>query len=108
MSDIYGERTKKIVFYENTRLHAQALTKMKIDGVKQRTLFRVFLEAYIADDPAIRELIERHPDVKVRKQRKKRVLREERKGKKQSEELNLDRAFIESLFDIIAEENGDL
>jgi hypothetical protein len=108
MSDIYKNRTKKIVFYENTQLHAQALAKMKVDGVKQRTLFRVFLEAFIADDPAIRELIERHPDVKVRNNRKKRVLREERKAKKQKVELNLDREFIENLFDIIAEENGDL
>ena len=108
MSDIYKNRTKKIVFYENTQLHAQALAKMKTDGVKQRTLFRVFLEAFIADDPAIRELIERHPEVKMRKQRKKRVLREERKYKKQSSELNFDREFVESLFDIIAEENGDL
>ena len=108
MSDVYKNRTKKIVFYENTQLHAQALTKMKVDGVKQRILFRVFLEAFIADEPAIRDLIERHPEVKMRKQRKKRVLREERKANKQSTELNLDREFIENLFDIIAEENGDL
>ena len=108
MSDIYKDRTKKIVFFENTQLHAQALTKMKVDGVKQRVLFRVFLEAFIADDPAIRELIQRNPDVKTLKSQKKRVVRRDKLIEKQKKELNLDKQFIEDLYDISAEENGDL
>ena len=108
MSDIYKDRTKKIVFYENTQLHAQMLVKMKTDGVKQRTFFRVFIEAYIADDPAIRELLDKHPEARMKKQRKKRLLREDKKVQKVKEQFNLDKKFIEDIYDIIAEENGDL
>jgi len=103
----YGKSEKKIVFYDTDHNHAKLRIKFIEDGIKQSTFFKELVNAYINDDPLIRQWIEANPHCKISKRSLKIRKREKKKIEEQKSNFNLDQQTVDEIFDILADEFGD-
>ena len=106
--DGYGKNKKKMVFYEEDHVHAKLIVKFMQDGIKQSSFFKELVKAYIDDDPNIRSWIDNNPKCKISKRSLAKRKREQKLIDKQKQEFNLDQEVVDEIFDILAQEFGDI
>ena len=105
-----SEDVKKVVFTHPTRNHAEFKIRLQYDSLKQTEFLRGVIEAYIKQDAAVMDFVDRLKAQKqsqsVQKRRTSTRLRET--GQATSKKFGLDDAEIENIFDIIEKEHSDL
>jgi LPS O-antigen subunit length determinant protein (WzzB/FepE family) len=101
----YGKNKKRFVFYMTDDVHARFLVRLTEDGIKKTSLIRDFIEAYIADDPKLREWL--MTDLSSKKSAKwmAKRKRELKKEALQNTSFNLDGQDVSEIFDILADED---
>jgi len=103
--DNYGKNRKRFVFYMTDDVHARFLVRLAEDGIKKTSLIRDFIEAYIADEPNIREWLMTDLSSKKSKRWLNNRKRELKKEALQKAQFNLDGQDVSEIFDILAEED---
>jgi LPS O-antigen subunit length determinant protein (WzzB/FepE family) len=101
----YGKNKKRFVFYMTDDVHARFLVRLTEDGIKKTSLIRDFIEAYIANDPKLREWL--MTDLSSKKSAKwmAKRKRELKKEALQNTSFNLDGQDVSEIFDILADED---
>ena len=100
----YGKNRKRFVFYMTDDLHARFLVRLTEDGIKKTSLIRDFIEAYIADEPNLREWLMTDLSSKKSARWMYKRKRELKKEALQKAAFNLDGQDVSEIFDILAEE----
>ncbi len=106
--DNIGSLWKKYVFYINDGAHAQFLVKLRYDNIKQQQFFKMIINAYLEDHPAIRELILDINSKKLDNTKKKKMKKDQQQKEETIRDFALNEEEIESIFDAIEKENPDL
>lgn len=101
----YGKNRKRFVFYMTDDVHARFIIRLMEDGIKKTSLIRDFIEAYIADDPKLREWLMTDLSSKKSKGWMAKRKRELKKEALQKAAFNLDGQDVSEIFDILAEED---
>jgi hypothetical protein len=102
----YGKLTKRIVFTDTDHRHAQLLLKLKNDNLNQSDFFRILITGYIEDNNSIREYIDMHAPLSIKKKQKSQKLRQT--GTTKIEDLGLSAKDVDSIFDLIEKEHPEL
>ena len=103
---IYGNREKKIVFYETDNRHAELKIKLHYDGLKQGEFFRSIVEAYLSEDENMINFIHSYKEKNNKQGKRKRtIVKKDREGNKNTENVfALNDKEVESIFDLLEEE----
>ena len=106
----YGNKKKKIIFEDTDGRHAQLRVRLRYDGITQVQFFHTLVTAYLNKDERITNLMDELKERVARQGRAK--LKEGKKlrhaGQKQLREFTLTKDEKDGIFDLIAEEFGDL
>ena len=111
MSEInYGKDLKKICFEELDKRHADLKIRLHADAIKQGEFFRLMVSGYLEGDERVINFIEDHREKKSIQSKDKRAKTKKLRdaGKNVTSKFALDKGEIESIFDLIAEENPEL
>jgi len=102
----YGNREKKIVFYETDNRHAELKIKLHYDGLKQGEFFRSVVEAYLSEDENIINFINFYKEKNSKQgKRQRNISKKDRQGVKDTKNVfALDAKEVESIFDLLEEE----
>tara|TARA_R100000152_G_C6701579_1_gene130993 strand:+ start:118 stop:441 length:324 start_codon:yes stop_codon:yes gene_type:complete len=106
-----SETTKKIVFYDTDKRHADLKIRLHYDGLTQAGFFRSMVSGYLSKDPAIMDYIQRIKETESIQSAKKRkdtnkLLEAGEETKNKFSLLGDDE--VESIFDIIEKEFPEL
>ena len=106
----YGKDTKKVVFYENEKKHADFKIRLNYDNLSQSEFFRAFISGYINQDEDLLSYIARYQEDNGKHSKVKRA--ESKKltdsGSSTSKKFGLEDEDIENIFDLLEKENPDL
>ena len=104
----YGNKKKKIVFYDTDKRYADLKIRLAHDKISQAQFFRGIVTAYIEQDEGVLDFV----DNLKRKTQTKKSINESRKlitkGKELVSDLNLNEEEKNSIFDLIENERLDL
>lgn len=105
-----GKDTKKVVFYENEKKHADFKIRLHYDGLGQSEFFRAIIAGYINQDEDLLNYIARYQEEhskhsKVKRAESKKLLVA---GTEVSKKFGLEKKEIENIFDLLEKENPDL
>lgn len=107
MSDEYN---KKVVFWENDKVHADLKVKIHYDGITQSDFFRGCVRAYLEEEGSfmafLGELKEQRS--KLSKSVRKIANKEQQKAQDQREKFGLSGRELENIFDILEKEYEDM
>jgi len=100
----YGKLTKRIVFTDNDHRHAQLIVALRTDGLTQAAFFRHLITGYIENDERIRQFVD---EVKPQSRKRKAQSSQLRaKGREDFSAHGFSEDQVESIFDLIEEENS--
>ena len=106
----YGVNSKKIMFYDTDKRHAELKIRLQHDSLKQSEFFRAVVTAYIQKNPLFLEFLNDYKDSnKIQskeKIKKSNKLIEE--GREVEKKFNLKDDEKDNIFDLIAREHPDL
>lgn len=106
----YGVNSKKIMFYDTDKRHAELKIRLQHDSLKQSEFFRVVVTAYIEKDELFLEFINEYKE-QSKTQSKERIEKSKKsieKGREMEKKFNLKEDEKENIFDLIAKEHPDL
>lgn len=107
MSDEYN---KKIVYWENDKVHADLKLKIHYDGITQSDFFRGCVRAYLEEEGSfmtfLGELKERRS--KLSKTVRKIANKDQRNSQRQREMFGLSEVEVDDIFDILEKEYEDM
>jgi ribosomal protein S16 len=106
----YGVNSKKIMFYDTDKRHAELKIRLQHDGLKQSEFFRTVVTAYIEKNELFLEFINQYKE-KNKTQSKERIEKSKKsieKGREIEKKFNLKEGEKENIFDLIAKEHPDL
>ena len=106
----YGVNSKKIMFYDTDKRHAELKIRLQHDSLKQSEFFRAVVTAYIEKDELFLEFINQYKE-KNKTQSKERIEKSKKsieKGREMEKKFNLKEDEKENIFDMIAREHPDL
>ena len=105
MSD-YGKTTKRIIFQDTDKRHAELKLKLHYDGLSQSEFFREVVGAYLAEDPLVTELVDSLKEkIDRQKKRQREIVKKDREKYKQTEsDFALSSDEVESIFDLLEKE----
>jgi hypothetical protein len=103
--------TKKIVFYDTDKRHADLKIRLHYDGLSQAGFFRAMVSGYLEKDPAVMDFIQRlKGDSNIhsikKRERTEELMREGGEAEKKFSLLEDD--DLENIFDIIEKEFPEL
>jgi len=106
----YGKDTKKVVFYENEKKHADFKIRLNYDNLSQSEFFRAIISGYIEQDEDLLSYIARYQEAnqkhsKVKRSDSKKLLDA---GASTRKKFGLEEEDIENIFDLLEKENPDL
>jgi hypothetical protein len=104
----YGNKKKKIIFYDTDKRYADLKIRLAHDKLSQARFFRSIVTGYIAQDEDILNFVDK---LKKQTQTKKSVKASRKlitKGKELISDLSLDEDEKNSIFDLIENEGSDL
>ena len=106
----YGKDTKKVVFYENEKKHADFKVRLNYDNLTQSEFFRAIISGYIEQDEDLLSYIARYQEgnqkhSKVKRSDSKKLLDA---GSSTKKKFGLEDEDIENIFDLLEKENPDL
>jgi len=106
----YGNETKRIVFEELDKRHADLKIRLHADGLKQGEFFRLMITGYLERDDRIVEFVEEYREENNIQSKQKRA-----KSKKSHEQANevknkfaLNDKEVENIFDLLEKEYPEL
>ena len=106
----YGKDTKKVVFYENEKKHADFKIRLNYDNLSQSEFSRAIISGYINQDEDLLSYIARYQEDNGKHSKVKRA--ESKKltdsGSSTSKKFGLEDEDIENIFDLLEKENPDL
>jgi hypothetical protein len=107
---VCGKDTKKVVFYENEKKHADFKIRLHYDGLGQSEFFRAIIAGYINQDEGLLNYIARYQEEhgkhsKAKRAESKRLLST---GAEVTKKFGLGERDIEDIFDLLEKENPDL
>lgn len=102
--------SKKIIFEDTDKRHADLKIRLHYDGLTQGVFFRMLVSGYIEQDKRIVEYIRefKEKNKTFGKQRLAKTKNMYEKSQKMKDVFALDKSEIETIFDIIAKENNEL
>ena len=106
----YGVNSKKIMFYDTDKRHAELKIRLQHDSLKQSEFFRAVVTAYIEKDDLFSEFINGYK-TKNKTQSKERIEKSKKsieKGREIEKKFNLKEDEKENIFDLIAQEHPEL
>ena len=106
----YGVNSKKIMFYDTDKRHAELKIRLQHDSLKQSEFFRAVVTAYIEKDELFLEIINEYKK-ENKTQSKERIEKSKKsieKGREVEKKFNLKEDEKENIFDLIAREHPDL
>ena len=106
----YGVNSKKIMFYDTDKRHAELKIRLQHDSLKQSEFFRAVVSAYIEKDELFLEFINQYKE-ENKTQSKERIEKSKKsieKGREMEKKFNLKEDEKENIFDLIAQEHPDL
>ena len=106
----YGTQTKKVVFEDTDYRYAQLRVRLRHDGLTQVQFFQSLISGYLGHDPDMMKFM-MTVQKSSGKHGRKRIADNAKAiaaGRKLAENFSLTKAEKESLFDLIADEAGDL
>jgi hypothetical protein len=106
----YGVNSKKIMFYDTDKRHAELKIRLQHDSLKQSEFFRAVVSAYIEKDELFLEFINQYKE-ENKTQSKERIEKSKKsieKGREVEKKFNLKEDEKENIFDLIAQEHPDL
>jgi len=103
--------TKKIVFYDTDKRHANLKIRLHYDGMTQTSFFRNMISGYLDKDPAIIDFIQRFKELNniqsaKKREGSKRLIEEGEKTK--AKYSLLEDEEVENIFDMIEKEFPEL
>ena len=106
----YGKDTKKVVFYENEKKHADFKIRLNYDNLSQSEFFRAIISGYIEQDEDLLSYIARYQEEgrthsKIKRAESKKLIEA---GTATSKRFGLEEKEIENIFDLLEKENPDL
>ena len=106
----YGTNSKKIMFYDTDKRHAELKIRLQHDSLKQSEFFRAVVTAYIEKDELFSEFIsnfkkQNKTQSAQRIEKSKNLIQ---KGREMEKKFNLKEDEKENIFDLIAQEHPDL
>ncbi len=104
----YGDKGKRIVFYETDKRHAELKIKLHYDGLKQGQFFRTLIEGYLSDNEDILNFIsEQKEKNSIQSARQRDLIKKERKlSKEEASKFSLNKEEVEDIFDLLEKESG--
>ena len=111
MSEIkYGRESKKIVFYDSDKRHAELKVRLKHDSLTQAEFFRTLITGYLDKDENVLSFLDKY--ILKNDKQSNSALNKNRKliddGREVERKFALSNDEIESIFDILAEEHPEL
>ena len=106
----YGVNSKKIMFYDTDKRHAELKIRLQHDSLKQSEFFRAVVTAYIKKDELFLEFINQYKE-ENKTQSRERIEKSKKsieKGREVEKKFNLKEDEKENIFDLIAQEHPDL
>lgn len=106
----YGVNSKKIMFYDTDKRHAELKIRLQHDSLKQSEFFRAVVTAYIEKNELFLAYLSEYK-IKNKTQSKSRIAKSNKliqKGKEVEKQFNLKDEEKDSIFDLIAQEHPDL
>tara|TARA_R110000824_G_scaffold97215_4_gene232238 strand:- start:418 stop:831 length:414 start_codon:yes stop_codon:yes gene_type:complete len=104
------EERVKLMFHDSPKRRDDFRIKLKYDSLRQSEFFRAMVSGYLDDDPDLMKYVEKYKEEmkihNVQKRNKSKLLRKRARQEKNNFALSED--DLDSIFDIIAEENPDL
>tara|TARA_A100001391_G_scaffold195706_1_gene173336 strand:- start:563 stop:901 length:339 start_codon:yes stop_codon:yes gene_type:complete len=102
--------SKKIIFEDTDKRHADLKIRLHYDGLSQGAFFRMLVSGYIEQDKRIVDFIGEYKEKNkvFGKQRLAKTKSLYDKSQKMKDVFGLDENEIEDIFDIIAKENNEL
>jgi hypothetical protein len=106
----YGDNTKKIVFYDTDKRHADLKIKLQNDDISQNDFFRALVTAYIKGDRRVVEYLNEWRLENGKQSRAKIEISKKTmdKGEETKRKFALDDATVENIFDILEKHRPDL
>lgn len=104
----YGDKGKRIVFYETDKRHAELKIKLHYDGLKQGQFFRTLIEGYLSDNEDILNFISDQKEKNsIQSARQRDLIKKERKlSKEEASKFSLNKDEVEDIFDLLEKESG--
>jgi len=106
-----SESTKKIVFHDTDKRHADLKIRLHYDGLTQAGFFRAMISGYLDKDAAVIDFIQRYKEAgrthSIKKRKDSKKLLEEGEETKSKFSIFKDDE-VENIFDIIEKEFPDL
>ena len=103
-------KTKRVVFDDTDRRHAQLKIRLQFDGLSQAEFFRSFVTGYLENDKFIMQFISKYKEEQSKMS--KRKMKYVKKDFEASEDLlgkfGIKNEEIEDIFDVIAKSNPEL
>ena len=106
----YGGNTKKIVFYDTDKRHADLKIRLQNDDISQNDFFRSLVTGYIMGDERVVEFLNEWR-LENKKQSKAKVgisQKSREKGEQTKRKFALDDATVENIFAILEKHRPDL
>jgi len=106
----YGNNTKKVVFYDTDKRHADLKIRLQNDDMSQNDFFRALVTAYINGDSRVMDYLnewrlENGKQSKSKVDISKKTMDE---GRETQKKFALDEDTIENIFDILEKHRPDL
>jgi len=105
-------KSKKIVFYDSIKRHADLKIRLQYDGLSQANFFRGIVTGYLSQDKDVLNFVDKlKSSKKFGQSQNKKDVRESRvlikKGKDISNKLSFGEDEIEDIFDLLEKANPD-
>jgi hypothetical protein len=106
----YGKSSKKIMFYDTDKRHADLKIRLQHDSLTQSAFFRMMITGYLNNDEKILEYVERYKEQnniqnKADRKRKSKLIKA---GDEMEKAHGLKQEEVENIFDIIEQEHPEL
>ena len=110
MADHYGTSSKKIMFYDTDKRHADLKIRLQHDSMTQSDFFRIMVTGYLDKDPRIMEYIEEFKSTSgvQSKADRSKTSKMIRAGNEMEAAHGLKDSEINSIFDLIEQEHPEL
>ena len=105
-----SDNKKRIIYYEIPKKHADLKIRWQYDGLKQTEFFRMLTTYYLDQDERILDIIHEYKkNNTIQNETKRKKTKKMYEKRKQVEsKFALKKDEVESIFDILEQENPDL
>lgn len=106
----YGKATKKIMFYDTDKRHADLKIRLQHDSLTQSAFFRALISGYLNKDSRIMEFVNDHKaDNSIQNKADRKTISKLIKAGEQMEKTHgLGDEELENIFDMIEQEHPEL